>query len=59
MFFAEEKLLSGRENELGVAINALQNLSANSMGFSRRHLKSKSVAFGLSFMVPGWALASM
>ena len=25
MFFAEEKLLSSRENELGVAINALQN----------------------------------
>ena len=25
LFFAEEKLLSSRENELGVAINALQN----------------------------------
>src|ERR1019366_4140170 len=25
LFFEEEKLLSGRENELGVAINALQN----------------------------------
>jgi hypothetical protein len=25
MFFAEEKLLSSRENELGVALNALQN----------------------------------
>src|ERR1017187_7511037 len=93
MFFDEEKLLSSRENELGVAINALQNpvrrkkpmefadrvlncspavktnsvlqsmhfktLSANSMGFFRRHLKSQSVAFELSFMVPGWALASM
>src|ERR1035438_8424727 len=36
-----------------------KTLSANSMGFFRRHLKSKIVAFGLSLMVPGWALASM
>ena len=36
-----------------------KTLSAYSMGFFRRHLKPKIAAFGLSFMVPGWALASM
>jgi hypothetical protein len=32
MFFAEEKLLSSRENELGVATNALQNPVRNFHG---------------------------
>jgi hypothetical protein len=37
----------------------IKTLSANSMGFFRRHLKSQSAAFGLSFIVPGWSLGSM
>lgn len=48
LFLEEEKRLSSRKNELGVAVNALQNLSANFMGFFRRHLKFSGATFGSS-----------